>query len=188
VQKSRAYRATNVKGVSLERIMQNAPAGAVSVGLDVGKEEIYAVVRWSDGTFERPWKALNPSQVPVLVEMLGKIGAGRPLTAAMESTGTYGDALRARLGRAGVGLHRVSGKAASDYAEVLDGVPSQHDGKDAAIARPGRRATSRSAICQGVRKSQRLGRFRFPAGPAAELGRSAAGRRIYFWFGLHRQA
>jgi transposase len=133
MQKSRAYRATNVKGVSLERVIQNGPAGAVSVGLDVGKEEIYAVMRWSDGTFERPWRALNPSEVPVLVEMLGKIGASRALTAAMESTGTYGDALRARLGQAGMALHRVSGKAASDYAEVLDGVPSQHDGKDAAV-------------------------------------------------------
>src|SRR4029453_11913804 len=129
-QKSKAYRASNVKGVALERVMQNGPAGGVSVGLDVGKEEIYAVMRWSDGTFERPWKALNPSQVAVLVEMLGKIGASRSLTAAMESTGTYGDALRARLGQAGLGLQRVSGKAASDYAEVLDGVPSQHDGKD----------------------------------------------------------
>ena len=26
-----------------------------------------------------------------------------------------------------------SSKAASDYAEVFDGVPSQHDGKDAAV-------------------------------------------------------
>ena len=30
-------------------------------------------------------------------------------------------------------MHRVSGKAVHDYAEIFDGVPSQHDGKDAAI-------------------------------------------------------
>jgi transposase len=30
-------------------------------------------------------------------------------------------------------VHRVSPKNASDYAEVFDGVPSQHDGKDAAV-------------------------------------------------------
>jgi len=30
-------------------------------------------------------------------------------------------------------VHRVSPKQASDYAEVFDGVPSQHDGKDAAV-------------------------------------------------------
>ena len=51
----------------------------------------------------------------------------------MESTGTYGDALRARLTAAGLNVQRVGGKAAHDYAEVFDGVPSQHDGKDAAV-------------------------------------------------------
>jgi len=133
MQKSRAYRATSVKQVSVEQILEGRPTGAVHVGLDVGKEEIYAVVRWSDGTFGRPWKALNPSEVDVLVKMLVKINGSHSLTAAMESTGTYGDVLRARLGQAGLVLHRVSGKAASDYAEVFDGVPSQHDGKDAAV-------------------------------------------------------
>jgi len=34
---------------------------------------------------------------------------------------------------AGLPLHRVSAKAASDYSEVFDNVPSQHDGKDAAV-------------------------------------------------------
>jgi hypothetical protein len=97
MQKSRAYRATKIKQVSLEHVLQDSPAGAVHVGLDVGKEEIYAVVRWSDGSFRRPWKALNPAEVDVLVETLRKISARHPLTAAMESTGTYGDVLRARL-------------------------------------------------------------------------------------------
>jgi transposase len=41
--------------------------------------------------------------------------------------------LRARLDQAGLEVHRVGGKAAHDYAEVFDGVPSQHDGKDAAV-------------------------------------------------------
>jgi transposase len=51
----------------------------------------------------------------------------------MESSGTYGDALRQALADAGIELRRVSGKAAHDYAEVFDGVPSQPDGKDAAV-------------------------------------------------------
>jgi len=51
----------------------------------------------------------------------------------MESSGTYGDAFRQALGDAGVGLVRVSGKAVKDQSETFDGVPSQHDGKDAAI-------------------------------------------------------
>jgi len=52
---------------------------------------------------------------------------------AMESSGTYGDALRQALSDNGIEIQRVGGKAAHDYAEVFDGVPSQHDGKDAAV-------------------------------------------------------
>jgi hypothetical protein len=73
MRKSRAYRATSVKQVSVERVLEGRPAGTVHFGLDVGKEEIYAVMRWSGGTFGRPWKALNPSAVDMLVEILGKI-------------------------------------------------------------------------------------------------------------------
>jgi hypothetical protein len=32
-----------------------------------------------------------------------------------------------------IAVHRVSGKGVSDYKEIFDGVPSQHDGKDAAM-------------------------------------------------------
>lgn len=51
----------------------------------------------------------------------------------MEPTGTYGDVLRQALSDVGLPLERVSAKAAHDYAEIFDGVPSQHDGKDAAV-------------------------------------------------------
>jgi transposase len=129
----RAYRATEVKDVSLDEVMRTAPRGAATAGLDVGKYEVRAVVRWSDGSFERPWKAENPREVETIVGLLRRIADQRPLVVAMESTGTYGDALRARLDGAGLALHRVGGKAAHDYAEVFDGVPSQHDGKDAAV-------------------------------------------------------
>ncbi len=56
--------------------MQNGPAGAVSVGLDVGKEEIYAVMRLERRDVRTTVEGgTNPSEVPVLVAMLGKIGA-----------------------------------------------------------------------------------------------------------------
>jgi transposase len=68
-----------------------------------------------------------------MIDRLQRLADGRPLTIAMESTGTYGDALRQALTDAKLPVHRVSGKAVHDYAEIFDGVPSQHDGKDAAI-------------------------------------------------------
>lgn len=131
--KRRAYRSTDVKKVVLEEVLESAPWGDVYVGLDVGKGEIFAVVRWSDETFERPWRAANPTEVVPLVELLQGLAKDHSVIVAMESTGTYGDALRQTLGDVGLSVHRVSGKAAHDYAEIFDGVPSKHDGKDAAI-------------------------------------------------------
>lgn len=133
MRKKRAYRASDVKKVVLAKVLESGPAGAVTVGLDVGKREVFAVVRWSDGTFERPWKVQNPSDIGTLVQLLRNMAGERPMIVAMESTGTYGDALRQALTDAELDVQRVGGKAASDYAEIFDGVPSKHDGKDAAI-------------------------------------------------------
>lgn len=133
MRKKRAYRATDVKNVMLGRVLESSPTGAATVGLDVGKLEVFAVVRWADGMFERPWKVKNPSEIRQLVELLRGVAEERPLMVAMESTGTYGDALRQALTDAELEIRRVGGKAASDYAEIFDGVPSKHDGKDAAI-------------------------------------------------------
>ncbi len=131
--KRRAYRSTAVKKVVLEKLLESVPAGDVHLGMDIGKGEVLTVVRWSDGTFERPWKAKNPTEISELVALLQVLAKDRAVTVAMESTGTYGDALRQALSDAGLTVHRVSGKAAHDYAEIFDGVPSKHDGKDAAV-------------------------------------------------------
>jgi transposase len=75
----------------------------------------------------------NPSQLAELVAVLQELRQGRELAVAMEPSGTYGDALRQALHDAHIEVQRVSTKATHDYAEVFDGVPSQHDGKDAAV-------------------------------------------------------
>jgi transposase len=129
----RAYGGTGVNHVDLLRLVQGKDALDVAVGIDVGKHKLFAVCRWADGKFERPWRVTNPSEIAELVTLLQRVGAGRKLVVAMESSGTYGDALRQALADAGIELQRVGTKAAHDYAEVFNGVPSQHDGKDAAV-------------------------------------------------------
>jgi transposase len=131
--KREAYRTVDVKQVFIESLVADKPALPAMIGIDVAKSESLAVVRWHSGDFERPWRAKTPEEIPVLVDRLRDLAQGRPLLIAMESTGTYGDALRQALTDAGLNVHRVSGKAVHDYAEIFDGVPSQHDGKDAAI-------------------------------------------------------
>lgn len=91
------------------------------------------MVRWPDRRFERPWRGENPGQVPVWIKLVQELRQGRELVVAMEPSGVYGDAMRQALHDIGVPVMRISPKASHDYAEVFDGVPSQHDGKDAAV-------------------------------------------------------
>ena len=86
--------------------------------------------RWSVRT---PLASEEPEEIPALVALIKRMSTGRKLVVAMESSGTYGDALRQALADAEIEVQRVSSKASHDYAEVFDGVPSQHDGKDAAV-------------------------------------------------------
>lgn len=129
----RAYRATSVNDVNWERMARGKEGLGVHLGVDVGKFDILVVCHWSDGSFERPWRVKNPWEIPTLVAIAKQIQAERKLVVAMESSGTYGDALRQALTQHAMEIQRIGGKAAHDYAEVFDGVPSQHDGKDAAV-------------------------------------------------------
>lgn len=133
MKKSRAYRATKIKHVDWEKVVQGRDGQACWVGNDVSKNDALAVLRWPDGSFERPCRLENPLEVTTWSTILAQLATGRTLIVALEPSGTYGDALRQALGDAGLTPHRVSPKAVSDFAEVFDGVPSQHDGKDAAV-------------------------------------------------------
>jgi transposase len=130
---SKAYRATRINDVDWDRLARGHEGLDITLGIDVGKHDLWPVCRWADGRFERPWRAQNPGEIPRLLALIQRMSAGRKLVVALESSGTYGDALRQALADAGITVQRVSNKASHDYAEVFDGVPSQHDGKDAAV-------------------------------------------------------
>lgn len=133
----RKYRRTPVKKVALEALKEIAilKGGAgTCVGLDISKDEIVPIVRWPEGAYEAPWKVKNPSEIPELIALLQMLKETcGSLTIGLESTGTYGEAVRFAMTAASLEVHRISGKASSDYKEIFDGVPSQHDGKDAGI-------------------------------------------------------
>ena len=130
---SKAYRAIRVNDVDWDRLARGSEGDDISLGIDVGKLDLWPVCRWASGRFERPWRVKNPEEIPNLIALIERMSAGRKLVVALESSGTYGDALRQALADARIPVVRVSNKASHDYAEVFDGVPSQHDGKDAAV-------------------------------------------------------
>lgn len=131
--RSRAYGAIGVKQVDGQRIGLNRDGQDLVIGMDIGKYHMMAVGRWPDGSFERPWRVLNPTEIRELVGLLSQLRHGRRLLVGMEPSGTYGDALRQAVHDVGIGVVRVGTKISHDYAEVFDGAPSQHDGKDAAV-------------------------------------------------------
>jgi transposase len=130
---SKAYRATRVNDVDWDRLEKGNEGVNITLGIDVGKSDLWPVCRWQTGRFERPWRVNNPAEIPTLVALIQRMSTGRKLVVALESSGTYGDALRQALADAKTAVLRVSNKASHDYAEIFDGVPSQHDGKDAAV-------------------------------------------------------
>jgi transposase len=130
---SKVYRATRVNDVDWDRLGRGNEGLDITLGIDVGKHDLWPVCRWASGRFERPWRVKNPEEIPTLIALIQRMSTGRKLVGAMESSGTYGDALRQALADAQIAVVRVSNKASHDYAEVFDGVPSQHDGKDAAV-------------------------------------------------------
>jgi hypothetical protein len=119
--------------VKISEVRQELSEGSLWAGVDVGKKSLFLVLRDVAGKFSRPWKANQPAELGELVGRILELSTACPLVVALESTGTYGDALRQALTDANVSVERVSGKATHDYAEIFDGVPSAHDGKDAAI-------------------------------------------------------
>ena len=106
---------------------------ALIVGVDVAKKELIGVLYWPDRSFDRPVADRVAGEVRPFIELLKQLSINCPLVVAMESSGTYGDVLRQALSDTGVEVKRVSSKAVKDHAETFDGVPSQHDGKDAAV-------------------------------------------------------
>src|SRR5687768_4062328 len=108
----RVYCAVGIRHVQMDKIVAGRDGLEVATGVDVGKQEMKVVLRWSDGRFEKPWGVANPEEIPRLVEALKVLGQGRnrKMLVAMEPTGTYGDALRQALFDAEIELHLVSGK------------------------------------------------------------------------------
>jgi len=137
--KKRVYSSRRLSSKDFDRIILSLGSSCVVVGVDVSKHELMLMIR-SDpssrsdaATFSGPYRVANPGGIPEAVALIRQIQSRGGVRVAMESSGTYADAFRQSLSDAKLELHRVETKRSHDYAEVFDGVSSQHDGKDAAV-------------------------------------------------------
>lgn len=130
-----SYRTLDVEQVALEQVEKALGPGArVVVGVDVAKRNFVAVLCDAAGETKLRLRFEAPAQTSRFVSFLAEVqGTGRVVEVAMEPTGTYGDALRYRLGASNVAVFRVSNKHVHDASELYDSSPSKHDGKDASV-------------------------------------------------------
>jgi transposase len=131
--RKRFYSARLLSAKEADQLVSEAGNAGIVMGVDVAKHELMLMLRRPDARFFGPYRIVNPHQIGQVIELLRRLQSRGPIRIAMEPSGTYGDALRQALADAHVELQRVESKWSWDYAELFDGVPSQHDGKDAAV-------------------------------------------------------
>lgn len=129
----RRYHSVECKQVDWSALVQRVGGERVVLGIDVAKHDFVAAVQVRAGEILARIKWQHPQETRLLLSGVAQLQAGGPVEAVMESSGTYGDALRGQLRSLGVAIYRVSAKRVHDAAEVLDGVPSLHDAKAAEL-------------------------------------------------------
>lgn len=141
--KKRTYRSVDVQKVEIDPFVTLVVAACCALGIDplrcvvaidVAKEKFFAGFATAKGELVRIVRFEHPTQTLAFLDLLAALkGAGAELEVVMEPTGTYGDALAEQCEQRGMPVFMVSPKKTHDMAEVIDGVPSQHDAKSAVI-------------------------------------------------------
>jgi transposase len=129
------YKAVRVQQVQVAELLPLLMAGCI-VALDVAKQRFVVAIATMAGEVLKLFRFEHPTETMEFIRVVQAISAGvgaDKVRVAMEPTGTYGDAVRHQLVRAGVPVQMVSPKRTHDLQEVFDGVPSMHDPKSAML-------------------------------------------------------
>jgi transposase len=125
------YHCVKCKGVDWNRVVGQVAGRCLVFAVDVAKHDFVACLRLKGGEILLRVKWTHPAETPAVLAGVAQLVAAGPVEAALEASGTYGDALRFHLRERGAAVYRVSPKRVHDEAEVIDGVPSLHDAKAA---------------------------------------------------------
>jgi transposase len=129
--RKRTYGSVDIKDVRVSELLPVLVAG-VLVGIDVAKEKFVVAVATAAGVLVKLVRFAHPLQTRLFLQLLADLRVGgSSLHVLMEPTGTYGDALRQQIADAGHKVFMVQPKHTHDIKEIIDGVPSSHDGKSA---------------------------------------------------------
>jgi transposase len=129
----RSYGAVDVEKFDAKAVLPLLTTGCI-VAIDVAKTKFVAAIATASGDAVKLVKFEHPRQTGLFLEQLSILteGGEKP-TVVMESTGTYGDAVRYQCHQRGLRVHMMPPKHTHDFGEVFDGVPSMHDAKAAMV-------------------------------------------------------
>jgi len=135
MKRKRTYQAERVEQIDIEVLFPLVAAGCI-VALDVAKQKFVVALATFAGEVIKLFRFNHPTEtrrfMSVVEALRSRVEPGK-LKAAMEPTGTYGDAVRHQLVRAGVPVVMVSPKRTHDSQELFDNVRSLHDPKSAVL-------------------------------------------------------
>jgi transposase len=133
--KKRTYQADRVERVDITALLPLLAAGCI-VAIDAAKTKFVVALATLAGEVVKLFRFDHPVQTQEFVRVVEALRDGVPaanVTAAIEPTGTYSDAIRHQLVKARVAVVMVSPKRTHDSRELFDGVPSMHDPKSAML-------------------------------------------------------
>lgn len=136
MKRKRTHQAADVQQVHARELLAALMAGCI-VAVDVAKMKMMVALATITGEVVKLFRFEHPTETRECLRVVREIREGLPSTvkvvAAMEPTGSYGDALRHQLVGLGVPVFMVSPKRTYDSKELFDGVPSLHDAKSAVL-------------------------------------------------------
>ena len=136
MKRKRTYQAVPVEQVRLEEVLPMLITLGCVVAIDVAKEKFVAALATAAGEIVKLFRFKHPTETSKFLELVTTLQAQVPpgqLKVAMEPTGTYGDAVRHQLFKAGVPVWMVSPKRTHDGQALFDNVQSLHDPKSAVL-------------------------------------------------------
>lgn len=129
--KKRTYRSKKINQINWAALSEQLNGEKLVFAIDIAKHDQFAKMSTADGAVSELVKWKHPEESFLMLDMLESLGS--PVCVVMESTSTYGDAIRYHCRERGFEIHQANAKRVHDAREVFDGVPSLHDAKAATI-------------------------------------------------------
>jgi transposase len=135
MKKKRTYQAERVERLDVAAMVPLLLAGCI-IAIDVAKQRFVVALATLAGEVVKLFRFEHPTETRQFLDVVAALRVGvepGKLKAAMEPTGTYGDALRHQIVEAGVPVWMVSPKRTHDSQALFDNVGSLHDPKSAVL-------------------------------------------------------